>query len=431
MSNLADKITDKTAVIGVMGLGYVGLPLAMAFADAGYQVEGFDTNPHRIKMLTEGRTGILDIDEFKLIYQLSGVKLRLRSALPAKWKVDVVVMCVPTPITADHKPDFSCITDAVALLKDRLPKTREVLVVLESSTSPGTTRELIAIPLTERRRWFAYSPERVNPGDTEHNLKNTPKLVSGIDQKSLELAELLYSQVVERIVPVSSLEVAETAKLYENVFRNVNIALANEMAMLCDVHSGDIWETTDVAATKPFGFMPFYPGPGVGGHCVRVDPYYLLGVATEVGVDMALVKTALTVNNVAPLYVARRAVDLLGRAKIGTTEASVLVLGAAFKKNVSDTRGSPALEIVGHLRQAGITTVCRDPYTDTEEDREKGDILMAISEADLVIIATDHDCIDWERVAIHAKMILDTRGVMRRKRLDVAGGYIFTLGEKW
>jgi len=412
---LIDRIQKKTAVIGVVGLGYVGLPLAVAFAEAGYQVIGIDTDQNKLDAIRRA--------DIKVINQ---------GRLQAKdWErtseADMFIVCVPTPITGDKKPDLSYITDAVRQIKGKL-SSRDSLVILESSTYPGTTRDVVLPILDGAAKYVAYSPERVDPGSKEFNIKNTPKLVGGIDKESTELATLLYEQIVDKVVPVSSVEVAETAKLYENVFRNVNIALANEMALICERIGVSVWEVIDAAATKPFGFMPFYPGPGVGGHCIGTDDYYLIDKARECGWRFDLDTLALSINEAMPSRVAKWIASTLYPERTNVEGTKILVLGVAFKRDVSDVRESPSVKLINILSSWGADVLYNDPYVPILSDRVVSEELddELLESADCVVIATDHSCYDWVRIVDKAIMVFDTRNATK----GIASEKIYRLGER-
>jgi len=410
---IGDKIVNKSAIIGVVGLGYVGLPLAVAFAETGFCVEGYDTQPTKVWRINKGESYIVDVPSTVLSPLVRTRRLRAITKLPGIWKADVVIICVPTPITEDKKPDLSYITAAVNQIKGRLA-SQDSMVILESSTYPGTTRDIVLPLLAGTAKYIAYSPERVDPGSKKFNIRNTPKLVGGIDKESTELATLLYKQIVDKVVPVSSPEVAEMAKLFENVFRNVNIALANEMALLCERIGVSVWEMIDAAATKPFGFMPFYPGVGVGGHCIPVDPYYLIDKAMQRGLPIcSLIITALSTNEEMPEYVANRIESLLKR---GVDKAKILVLGVAFKRDMGDVRESPSVKLIDILLSWGADVSYNDPYV--LEAIVGGKTLISsslddIAEVDCVVIATDHSCYDYKDIVRRSKLVFDTRGATR------------------
>ena len=407
--SLVDKIQDKSAVIGVVGLGYVGLPLAISFAEAGFLVIGIDTNQDKLNILYKGASYIDDIPD-------SQVKSAVRSGRLQFWdsNVDIAIVCVPTPITKDKKPDLSYIISSVEQIKNRLAD-RNSMVVLESSTYPGTTRDVVTPILGESAKYIAYSPERVDPGSKKFSIRNTPKLVGGIDKESTELATLLYEQIVDKVVPVASVEVAETTKLFENVFRNVNIALVNELALICEKIGVSVWDVINAAATKPFGFMPFYPGVGVGGSCIPKDPHYLVDKAKEYGCCPVLIETALTINERQPNQIKHWIIDtLIGRC-IDAKKAKVVILGVAFKNDVSDTRDSPSIELLNRLHDYGMDVLYNDPYVPRLSERMVSKELTdgLLESANCVVIATDHSCYDWKRIVGKAKLVFDTHNATK------------------
>jgi UDP-N-acetyl-D-glucosamine dehydrogenase len=423
---LIDRIQDKSAIIGVVGLGYVGLPLAVSFAEAGFRVVGIDNQQGKLDILHRGGSYIADVRTDKVKSVSDSGKFQATN-----WeqvgKVDVAIICVPTPITKDKKPDLSYIKDSVRQIKGRMANP-DSMVVLESSTYPGTTRDMVLPILDGSARYVAYSPERVDPGSKRFNITNTPKLVGGIDKESTELATLLYGKVIDKVVPVSSAEVAETAKLYENVFRNVNIALANEMALICEKIGVSVWEVIDAATTKPFGFMPFYPGVGVGGSCIPKDPHYLLDKAKENGYHPTLIEAAITINERQPNQVKHWVIDTLIGLNITAIKAKVLVLGVAFKKDVSDTRDSPSIELINRLHNYGMDVLYNDPYVPRLSERMVSEELddELLESADCVVIATDHSCYDWKWIVDKAKLVFDTRNATR----GIVSEKIYRLGER-
>jgi len=425
---LIDKIQDKTAIIGVVGLGYVGLPLAVAFAEAGFRVIEIDTNQAKLDTLCEGVSYIADVDSSRVETVVQQGRLR-----PLNWeqvdRADIFIVCVPTPITEDKKPDLRYITNSTVMVKDRL-SSADSMVILESSTYPGTTRDMVLPILDGLAKYVAYSPERVDPGSKEFNIRSTPKLVGGINKKSTMLATKLYRYIVDNVVPVSSPEVAETAKLFENVFRNVNIALVNELALICEKIGVGVWEVIDAASTKPFGFMPFYPGVGVGGHCIPVDPYYLADKADEHGASTDLIRLALKTNEDMPNYIALQTIDLLLKQEKSIERAKILVLGVAFKRDVSDTRESAPAELIQILLEQGADVLYNDPYVPRLSERMVSEELddELLETADCVVIATDHSCYDWKWIVDKAKLVFDTRGVTRG--LDKGKSNVYRLGER-
>jgi len=422
---LLDKIQNKTAVIGVVGLGYVGLPLAIAFAEAGFYVIGIDADQSKLEAVCRCESYVGDVCDDRLKTQVSEGRLRVSSPTQPS-KADIFIICVPTPIAEDKKPDLSHIKDAINQVKKRLA-SRDSMIVLESSTYPGTTRDYVLPRLSEKTKYVAYSPERVDPGNREFSIRNTPKLVGGIDKESTELATLLYEQIVDEVIPVATVEVAETTKLYENVFRSVNIALANEMALICGKIGVSVWDVIDAAATKPFGFMPFYPGPGVSGHCLPVDPYYLADKATKRGASTDLIHLALGINEDMPDYVACQIIDLLLSQGKRIEGAKILVLGVAFKRNVSDTRESAPAELMQMLLEHGADVLYNDPYVPRLSERMVSKELCdeLLGTADCVVIATDHSCYDWRWIVDKAKLVFDTRNATKAIDSDK----IYRLGE--
>ena len=424
---LMDRIQHKTAVIGVIGLGYVGLPLAIAFAREGFNVEGYDIQVSKVMELRRGHTAIEGVIPEELIELRSKGKLNCIYAMHDTWDVDVVIICVPTPITKDKKPDLSYIINSTNRIKDRLPN-KDMMVILGSSTYPGTTRDVVLPILSGSVKYIAYSPERIDPGSKEYRIRNTPKLVGGINKKSTVLATKLYSYIVDNVCPVSSLEVAETAKLFENVFRNVNIALVNELALICEQIGVSVWKVIDAAATKPFGFMPFYPGPGVGGHCIGTDDYYLIDKARACGYQPELDVIALSINETMPSQVAKRVASILRPKEPSIEGAKILVLGIAFKRDVGDTRESPAIKLLEILTSWGADVIYNDPYVPDLSNRIVSVELTdeCLETADCVVIATDHSCYDYQRIVDKAKLVFDTRNATK----GIVNSSIHRLGEK-
>ncbi|MEV0090197.1 nucleotide sugar dehydrogenase [Streptomyces sp. NPDC050738] len=402
--------------LAVVGLGYVGLPLAVRAAEAGFRVTGLDTDEQRVKQLGAGQSYIEDIGDERLLAVLDSGRLRVSTAYADAAGLDVCVITVPTPLR-DGVPDLSYVESAGRSLAPLL--TPGATVVLESTTYPGTTEEIL-LPLLEKGSGLpagpggfhlGYSPERIDPGNARWGLENTPKVVSGIDDHALEAVEAFYDRIVQRTVPVSSLRTAELTKLLENTFRHVNIALVNELAMCARPLGIDIWEAVEAAATKPFGFMPFLPGPGVGGHCLPVDPSYLSWqVRRQLDHDVKFVSLANEINEHMPAYVVRRVEDGLGRPLGG---AKVLVLGLAYKPNTGDVRESPAVEVAGLLRARGARVRAVEPYADPAQ--LPGDVLCVelteaeVREADAVVVATDHDVFDYAMVERCAAYVFDAR----------------------
>ncbi len=422
MPELEQKIKEKNAVVGIVGLGYVGLPLAVAFAEAGFRVLGFDIQQKRADLVNNRESYIASVSSESLSRLVTGKILEATTSRERRREVDAICICVPTPVTGSKQPDLSHVTHELEVLSGHLQPGQ--LVVLESTTYPGTTREL-ALPILERSGlkagkdfYLAYSPERIDPGSEKYGIRNTPKLVGGIDSTSAGLAELLYSQVADKVVAVSGTEVAEMTKIFENVFRNVNIALVNELAQLCEKIGISVWEVIDAAATKPFGYMPFYPGPGVGGHCIPIDPYYLSNKAKEYDFHTRFIELAADVNEQMPYYVASRIMEALSASGKSLRGAAILVLGVTYKKDTADIRESPSVKVAQLLREKGADVTYNDPYIpvlqlgkDTLESVEVTD--ECLSSADCVVIATAHDRYDINKIVESSRLVFDSRGVTR------------------
>ena len=419
MLEIADKIRDRSARIGIVGLGYVGLPLAVAFSEVGFKVLGFDTQQQRVDKVNEGKSYIADISDECLSSMLSSHNLEATVNQGRLAEMDVICICVPTPLSKTREPDLSYVISEAEEISAHLRK--EQLVVLESTTYPGTTREVL-LPILERSGLkggldfcLAFSPERVDPGSKGYNIKNTPKVVGGINEKSTEIAALLYKQVADMVVPVSCPEVAEMAKVFENVFRSVNIALVNELAQLCERMNISVWQVINAASSKPFGYMPFYPGPGIGGHCIPLDPYYLASKAREFDFHTRFIELAAEINEHMPYYTVEHIMGSLNRRGKSLNGAMVLVLGVAYKKDVADTRESPALKIVQLLENKGAKISYNDPYVAQIQLAQHVLNSVELSEtnlasADCVVIATNHSCYDLSDIADKASLLFDTRG---------------------
>ncbi len=434
MSHLERKLVDKTAIIGIVGLGYVGLPLAIAFAQAGLKVIGFDVQAERVAAVNRGDSYVIDISSQTLSTILTSNRLQATTDQSRLTELDAVCICVPTPLSKTKDPDLSYVIRESEEVSKYLQRGQ--LVILESTTYPGTTREVV-LPILERSGltvgqdfYLAHSPERVDPGNKKYGIKNTPKLVGGVDSESTTLAALLYRQVADMVIPVSSSEVAEMTKVFEKVFRNVNIALVNELASLCENMGISVWEVIDAASSKPFGYMPFYPGPGVGGHCIPVDPYYLSSKAREYDFHTRFIELAAEINERMPYNVTSRIIEIINTRGKSIKGAKLLVLGVTFKKNVEDIRESPALKLVHLLREKGAEVTYNDPYiaqirigqdtlTSVELTRE------CLCAADCTVIATDHSSYDYQYIIDNASVVFDTRGVTR----TLKGKNILRLGE--
>lgn len=432
-SSIRDKIASRTARVGVLGLGYVGLPLAMEFCRAGFDVVGVDVDEAKVKALQAGRSYVLDVPSEKIAASLRHGRFHPTSDYDQLRDADAVSICVPTPLRKSKDPDLSYILSAARQLRSRLH--RDMLIILESTTYPGTTEEVFGAAIAEagfqvgKDIYLCFSPERVDPGNTHYGVYNTPKVIGGVTPACTEVGTLLYSQVMEQVVRVSSARVAEMVKLLENTFRAVNIGLVNEMAMMCERMGIDIWEAIGAAATKPFGFMPFYPGPGIGGHCIPLDPMYLSWKAKMYDFYARFIELASDINSNMPYHVVERIGTLLNLEGKAVSNSRILCLGVAYKKDVNDLRESPSLEVVRLLAQSGARVEYSDPYVPSYED---GDLRLvsvpltaaAVRAADCVALLTDHSTFDYDLVARSARIILDTRNAFAKYRRS----NIFRLG---
>lgn len=429
---LMAAIHSRRAVIGVIGLGYVGLPLALAAVEAGFPVLGFDINPARVEAIGAGRQVINYLDPAALHSALDTGRFSATADFSRLSEADAVILCVPTPVTRNRDPDLSYVRASTASAAATLRPGQ--LVVLESTTWPGTTAEVVR-PLLEaggltvgEEVFLAFSPEREDPGNAHYGTRTIPKVVGADDPASRDLAVALYEAMITRVVPVSSAAAAEAAKLTENIFRSVNIALVNELKLVYDAMGIDVWEVIDAAATKPFGYMPFYPGPGLGGHCIPVDPFYLTWRAREFGMETRFIELAGQINTAMPGHVvdrlARALSDHSARALNG---ARILLIGAAYKKNVDDTRESPSLVLIEAIEARGATCDFHDPLIaqipPTREHpglagRRSVDLTSgALAAYDAVLIATDHDAVDYALLSRAARLVVDTRNAMARRGL--------------
>jgi UDP-N-acetyl-D-glucosamine dehydrogenase len=423
-AELLTKIIERRAVVGVIGLGYVGLPLATEFGRGGFTVIGFDLDGSRIDTINSGRSYIPDVQTEVVSPLVERGKLRATSDFSSLSETDAVIICVPTPLRKTKEPDISYILAASEQVRANLHSPQ--LIVLESTTYPGTTDEVLLPMLQEtgltldRDFYLAFSPERVDPGNNQFQTHNIPKVVGGVSAMSTEIAATLYQSIVERVHKVSSARVAETAKLLENTFRSVNIALVNEMAQLC-YHLGiDSWEVIQAAATKPFGFMPFYPGPGIGGHCIPLDPHYLSWKARLHGFEARFIGLAEEVNSRMPRHVVQLTQDGLNDQGKPLKGSRVLVLGVAYKRDIDDVRESPALGIVDQLLHKGAEVSYHDPFIKEMDLDGKGRLEstpltdQALDSCDCAIIVTDHSKVDYSRVLRLAPLVIDTRNVTRK-----------------
>ena len=433
-AQLLQKIADRNAVVGVVGLGYVGLPLALEFARAGFKVIGYDVSPRVVARLNEGTSHIQDVASVDLADVIQR-GLFEATADPARIaEMDAVSIAVPTPLVKTRDPDMSYVVTATETIARHA--RHGMLVVLESTTYPGTTRELMQPKLEEAGLtigtdvFLAFSPERVDPGNPVWHTKNTPKVVGGITPACTEVAVALYASCLDTIVPVSSTETAELVKLLENTFRSVNIGLVNEMAIVCDKLGVNVWEVIDAAATKPFGFMKFTPGPGIGGHCIPLDPHYLAWKMRTLNYKTRFIDLASEINSEMPAVVVGKVVKALNEARKAVNGSKILVLGVAYKKNIDDMRESPALDVMKLLEEQGAEVSYHDPYVPrfTEDGHSRAGVPLSdevLKEADAVVIVTDHDNVDYQRVVDLAAVVVDARNAT--KGLRAAPGKIVPL----
>ena len=423
-------IEEKSAVVGVIGLGYVGLPLLAAFHRGGFRVMGFDVDPAKIAALREGRSYLQHLGPTLVSDMTKAGRFEATNDFDKLAEPDVLISCVPTPLGKHLEPDLSYVEQTTDDIAKRL--RRGQLVVLESTTYPGTTREIMLPRLQAKGLkcgkdfFLAYSPEREDPGRRDHSTQTIPKLVGGIDAESGRIATALYRKAINEVIPVSSAEVAESAKLLENIYRAVNIALVNEMKVVLTAMGIDVWEVIAAASTKPFGFQPFYPGPGLGGHCIPIDPFYLTWKAREVGMPTRFIELAGEVNHAMPDYVVRRTVLALNDRGMAVKGAKILVLGLAYKPDVDDVRESPSFELIEKLEELGAKVDYNDPHVAKTHKMRHHDLQMhsvpfdagALASYDCVVIATHHAAYDWQMVADHSKLIIDTRNALKNVKGD-------------
>jgi UDP-N-acetyl-D-glucosamine dehydrogenase len=418
---LLDLITERRAKVGVIGLGYVGLPLAVEFASSGFDVTGFDVDKHKIEAINSGRSYIPDVPDADLGEMVHAKRLRATADMSELGRMDAIDICVPTPLRKTKDPDLSYVVKAVEAAAATLRPGQ--LVILESTTYPGTTDEVVQPMLeakglkVEEDLFLAFSPERVDPGNAQYTTKTIPKVVGGSGPKSTEAAALLYGAVVSTVVPVSSTSVAEMVKLLENTFRAVNIGLVNELTLMCHKMGIGVWEVIDAAKTKPFGFMPFYPGPGLGGHCIPIDPFYLSWKARQNGFECRFIELAGQVNSSMPEYVVQRIGDALNTVRKPMNGSKVHLFGIAYKRDVNDMRESPALDILELLVARGAEVTYTDPYVPTLE--HKGHILRSVAFEkavangyDCAVVTTDHRLFDYGRIGA-MPLVVDTRNAVK------------------
>jgi UDP-N-acetyl-D-glucosamine dehydrogenase len=419
---LIKKFENRTARVAVVGMGYVGLPLATVFADAGFEVTGIDPITEKMDAINRGESYIMDVPTAHVAHLVKAGKLKGTTDFAVVKDADAVSICVPTPLRKTGDPDLSFIVNATASIAPFVHPG--MVVILESSTYPGTTREMVLPVLTEKsglkvgeELFVAFSPERVDPGRTDWTTKNTPKVIGGMTEACTEVASAWYAQALDTVVPVSSTEVAEMAKLLENTFRMINIGLVNELALMCDRLGVDVWEVIDAAGTKPFGFMKFSPGPGLGGHCIPIDPLYLSWKLRSLNYTARFIELASEINTGMPRFVLTRVTDALNARKKSVNGSKVLVLGAAYKPDIDDLRESPALDVIGLLEKKGAEVEYHDPYVASLQLEGKTrysvkDLDKAVREADCVVIVTNHKKYDYAKLLSEAKLIVDTRNAL-------------------
>ena len=427
MTALEQRLRNKSALLGVIGLGYVGLPLAVEKAKAGYRVIGFDVQARKVDMVNHGVNDIGDVVDEDLAEIVKAGMLTATSDFSRISELDCVSICVPTPLDRYQQPDLSYVKSTAETIAKHMH--RDMLIVLESTTYPGTTEELLR-PILENGGlkcgidfFLAFSPERVDPGNRIYKTKNTPKVVGGVTPTCTELAATLYESVLEaEVFKASSPAVAEMEKILENTYRNINIGLINELAMLCDKMGINIWEVIEAAKTKPYGFQAFYPGPGPGGHCIPLYPYYLPWHAREFGFHTSMIEASMMINDRMPEYCVERAARILNKVKKPLNGSQVLVLGVAYKQDIDDYRESPAIKVIDHLEERGAEVVFFDPYI--KEYKHEGKVKRGadaltkelIESADLVMVTTAHTTVDYDFVQQHAKLVFDTKNAMNEVR---------------
>ena len=430
--DLRRKIRTRTAKTGIIGLGYVGLPLAVEMAKAGFQVTGIDLSQEKVNSINRGISYIPDVSSQTVESFVTADKLRATQSLAAVGELDTIDICVPTPLRKNKDPELSYVIAAVEVIRNHIRAGQ--LIILESTTYPGTTREVV-LPILEESGlkagsdfFLAYSPERVDPGNSVFHTRNIPKVVGGITPRCAETAVFFYRQYIDNVFSVSSTDCAEMVKLLENTFRSVNIALANEMALTCHSFGINVWEVIEAAKTKPFGFMPFYPGPGLGGHCIPVDPYYLTWKARMNGCEPRLIELAGHINSQMPAFVIRGMADALNQKRKCLNGAKVLALGVAYKRDTNDVRESPALQVLLGLKQKGSEIYYSDPYVPqiSLNDMNLDSVNLnpeLLQSMDLVAILTDHSAFDYAMIAKFSSVVFDTRNALK----DIVQANISTL----
>ena len=426
--DLREKIKNKSAKVGIIGLGYVGLPLAMEFAKEGFSVVGIDVSREKVDKLNKGENYIIDVNDNDLKWAIEKRLFRATTDYSVIKDVNAISICVPTPLRKTKDPDVSFIIAATEELAKFIHK--DLIIILESTTYPGTTRELV-LPILERSGlkvgrdfYLAFSPERVDPGNPIYKTKNTPKVLGGITKNCTEMAKLLYEQIIEKVVPVSSTESAEMVKLLENTFRSINIGLANEMALMCDRLGVDVWEIIEAAGTKPFGFMKFYPGPGLGGHCIPIDPFYLSWKMKLLNYNAKFIELAGEINSSMPEYVVTLVADGLNMKRKTINGSKVLIIGVSYKKDIDDTRESPALDVMKLLEARGANLEYHDPFVERivlngKELRSVDIDENKLKSYDAVVIITDHSNIDYQMIQKYSSIVVDTRNAIKGRYENV------------
>jgi UDP-N-acetyl-D-glucosamine dehydrogenase len=436
-ATLRERLADRTATVGVVGLGYVGLPLAVELARAGFKTIGIDLDRRKADAINRGESYIQDVPTERVAELVAAGRLSATTDFAIVRTLDSVNICVPTPLRKTKDPDLSFVVSALQSVQEHLHPG--LLVILESTTYPGTTDEVVQ-PLLEKtgltagRDFFlAFSPERVDPGNQQWTTRNVPKVVGGLTPTCTELATLLYSASIDRVVPVTSPKVAEMVKLLENTFRAVNIGLINELALMCDRLGISVWEVVEAAATKPFGFMPFFPGPGLGGHCIPIDPFYLSWKAKEVGFEARFIELAGHVNGAMPLHIVDKITDALNSQRKAVHGSRILILGLAYKRDIDDLRESPALDVLALLQHKGADLSYHDPFIPTLPasawpggfDMTSVDLTPStLASADCTVVITDHSTFDLDAIARHAPLIVDSRNAVK-----AALDKVFRLGD--
>lgn len=430
---MIEKIRTKSAKIGVIGLGYVGLPLSLEFALKGFKTTGFDIDQAKIDFIKKGRSYIKHIDKNKIENAVKSNKFTATTDFSKISEQDAIIICVPTPLDEHREPDMTFVVNTAEMVAKYM--SRGQLITLESTTYPGTTEEIL-LPLFENAKsagskgfkvgkdfYLAFSPEREDPNNAKYSTSTIPKVIGGVTKKCLSLAKALYDQVIVKTVPVSSPGVAEATKLLENIYRSVNIALVNELKMVFDRMGIDIWEVIEAASTKPFGFTPFYPGPGLGGHCIPIDPFYLTWKAREFEVNTKFIELAGEINTHQPYYVVEKSMSVLNRYKKTLNGSKVLILGASYKKDIDDLRESPTLKLLEIFKEKGANVSFSDPYVPKLAKTRKYNYDLhtvklsakTVKEYDLVVLSTDHTNFDYKLIADNAKIIVDTRNAFEKR----------------